>query len=122
MWLGYNKLTASGPLYIVRVHRKAKLARDDVMTRCLGNDFSRLAEIPRLRRYARALISDGLRADECNLRRAVAKQYLWQPGTSLRPTIHIIFDNQHVNEVHPPSAKILALNNCGWDRGRDLLS
>src|SRR4051794_3238838 len=42
------------------------------------------AEIPRLRRYARALTRDVSRADDlvqsC-LTRAVAKQHLWQPGT-----------------------------------------
>jgi RNA polymerase sigma-70 factor (ECF subfamily) len=53
------------------------------------NDFGRLveAEIPRLRRYARALTRDAIRADDlvqsC-LVRAVAKQHLWQPGTDLR--------------------------------------
>jgi len=53
------------------------------------NDFARLleAEIPRLRRYARALTRDVVRADDlvqsC-LTRAVTKQHLWQPGTDLR--------------------------------------
>ena len=53
------------------------------------SDFARLleTEIPRLRRYARALTRDVSRADDlvqsC-LTRAVAKQHLWQPGTDLR--------------------------------------
>ena len=60
------------------------------------------AEIPRLRRYARALTRDVTRADDlvqsC-LTRAVAKQHLWQPGTDLRAWLFTILHNQHVNEV-----------------------
>jgi RNA polymerase sigma-70 factor (ECF subfamily) len=68
------------------------------------NDFGRLveAEIPRLRRYARALTRDTIRADDlvqsC-LVRAVAKQHLWQPGTDLRAWLFTILHNQHVNDV-----------------------
>ena len=68
------------------------------------NDFARLleAEIPRLRRYARALTRDVIRADDlvqsC-LTRAVAKQHLWQPGTDLRAWLFTIMHNQHVNDV-----------------------
>jgi RNA polymerase sigma-70 factor, ECF subfamily len=67
-------------------------------------DFARLleAEIPRLRRYARALTRDVARADDlvqsC-LTRAVAKQHLWQPGTDLRAWLFTILHNQHVNDV-----------------------
>jgi len=68
------------------------------------NDFVRLieAEIPRLRRYARALTRDVARADDlvqsC-LARALAKQHLWQPGTDLRAWLFTILHNQHVNDV-----------------------
>jgi RNA polymerase sigma-70 factor (ECF subfamily) len=67
-------------------------------------DFERRleAEIPRLRRYARALTRDVVRADDlvqsC-LTRAVAKQHLWQPGTDLRAWLFTILHNQHVNDV-----------------------
>jgi RNA polymerase sigma-70 factor, ECF subfamily len=67
-------------------------------------DFARLieAEIPRLRRYARALTRDVSRADDliqnC-LIRAVTKQHLWQPGTDLRAWLFTILHNQHVNDV-----------------------
>src|SRR6185295_11742102 len=67
-------------------------------------DFAKLleAEIPRLRRYARALTRDVTRADDlvqsC-LTRAVAKQHLWQPGTDLRAWLFTILHNQHVNDV-----------------------
>jgi RNA polymerase sigma-70 factor, ECF subfamily len=59
-------------------------------------------EIPRLRRYARALTRDMSRADDlvqsCLLR-AIAKQHLWEPGTDLRAWLFTILHNLHVNEV-----------------------
>jgi RNA polymerase sigma-70 factor (ECF subfamily) len=59
-------------------------------------------EIPRLRRYARALTRDAARADDlvqsC-LVRAIAKQHLWEPGTDLRAWLFTILHNQNVNEV-----------------------
>lgn len=67
-------------------------------------DFATLleAEIPRLRRYARALTREPTRADDlvqnC-LTRAVAKQHLWQPGTDLRAWLFTILHNQHINDV-----------------------
>ena len=70
----------------------------------LMNDFGRMveAEIPRLRRYARALTRDVSRAvdlvQSC-LTRAVAKQHLWQYGTDLRAWLFTIMHNQHVNDV-----------------------
>ena len=68
------------------------------------NDFARLLEeqIPRLRRYARALTRDVNRADDlvqsC-LVRAIAKQHLWERGTNLRAWLFTIMHNQHVNDV-----------------------
>jgi RNA polymerase sigma-70 factor (ECF subfamily) len=67
-------------------------------------DFARLleTEIPRLRRYARALTRDASRADDLvqsSLLRAVAKQHLWEPGTDLRAWLFTILHNQHVNNV-----------------------
>ena len=60
------------------------------------------AEIPRLRRYARALTRDAVRADDlvqsC-LARAIAKQHLWQEGTDLRAWLFTLLHNQHVNDV-----------------------
>src|SRR5438309_9210195 len=67
-------------------------------------DFGKLLEeqIPRLRRYARALTRNAPTADdlvqEC-LSRTVAKQHLWQPGTDLRAWLFTILHNQHVNDV-----------------------
>jgi RNA polymerase sigma-70 factor (ECF subfamily) len=68
------------------------------------SDFARLLEneIPRLRRYARALTKDAARADDlvqsC-LVRAIAKEHLWQAGTDLRAWLFTILHNQNVNEV-----------------------
>jgi RNA polymerase sigma-70 factor (ECF subfamily) len=60
------------------------------------------SEIPRLRRYARALTRDLASADDlvqsC-LVRAIAKQHLWQEGTDLRAWLFTILHNQYVNEV-----------------------
>src|SRR5271168_253188 len=59
-------------------------------------------EIPRLRRYARALTRDASRADDlvqsC-LVRAISKQHLWQEGTDLRAWLFTILHNEHVNDV-----------------------
>jgi RNA polymerase sigma-70 factor, ECF subfamily len=68
------------------------------------NDFARLLEeqIPRLRRYARALTRDAIRADDLvqsSLVRAIAKQHLWEEGTNLRAWLFTIMHNQHVNQV-----------------------
>src|ERR1700726_4909541 len=60
------------------------------------------AEIPRLRRYARALTRDVTAADDlvqdC-LTRAMSKSHLWHPGTDLRAWLFTILHNQYVNQV-----------------------
>jgi RNA polymerase sigma-70 factor (ECF subfamily) len=60
------------------------------------------AEIPRLRRYARALARDLAAADDlvqdC-LARALGKLHLWQEGTDLRAWLFTILHNQYVNQV-----------------------
>jgi RNA polymerase sigma-70 factor (ECF subfamily) len=59
-------------------------------------------EIPRLRRYARALTRDLSAADDlvqdC-LTRALGKAHLWQEGSDLRAWLFTILHNQHVNQV-----------------------
>jgi RNA polymerase sigma-70 factor (ECF subfamily) len=60
------------------------------------------SEIPRLRRYARALTRNPAKADDLvqsSLVRALEKQHLWQPGSNLRAWLFTIMHNQHVNEV-----------------------
>jgi RNA polymerase sigma-70 factor (ECF subfamily) len=59
-------------------------------------------EIPRLRRYARALTRDVTAADDlvqdC-LTRALGRIHLWQEGTDLRAWLFTILHNQYVNHV-----------------------
>lgn len=57
-------------------------------------------QIPRLRRYARALAGDPTKADDLvqeALLRALAKQRLWQPGTDMRAWMFTILHNIHIN-------------------------
>jgi RNA polymerase sigma-70 factor, ECF subfamily len=68
------------------------------------SEFHRLieGEIPRLRRYARALTRSADRADDLvqeTLMRAIAKAHLWQTGTDIRAWLFTIMHNQHVNMV-----------------------
>ena len=65
--------------------------------------FTRISgEIPKLRRYARALTRDAADADDLvqdALTRALAKAHLWQEGTDLRAWLFTILHNQYVNHV-----------------------
>jgi RNA polymerase sigma-70 factor (ECF subfamily) len=68
------------------------------------SDFDRLLEeqIPRLRRYARALTRDIERADDLvqdTLVRALIKQHLWQAGTNLRAWLFTLMHNQNINSA-----------------------
>jgi len=68
------------------------------------SQFHRLVEreIPRLRRYSRALTRRADRADDLvqeTLVRAIAKSDLWQAGTDIRAWLFTIMHNQHVNMV-----------------------
>src|SRR5215813_1354580 len=59
-------------------------------------------EIPRLRRYARALTRRADRADDLvqeTLLRAISKSHLWQTGTDLRAWLFTIMHNHYVNMV-----------------------
>jgi RNA polymerase sigma-70 factor, ECF subfamily len=69
-----------------------------------AGEFGKLLEeqIPRLRRYARALTRNASRADDlvqdC-LYRAIRKRHLFQPDTNLRAWLFTILHHQHVNDV-----------------------
>jgi RNA polymerase sigma-70 factor, ECF subfamily len=60
------------------------------------------ALIPRLRRYAHAMVRDPVAADDlvqdC-LVRALGKIHLWEKGTDLRAWLFTILHNQHVSLV-----------------------
>jgi RNA polymerase sigma-70 factor, ECF subfamily len=60
------------------------------------------AEIPRLRRYARALTRNGTSADDLvqdSIEHGLAKRHLWRPETNLRAWLFTIMHNQYVNQV-----------------------
>jgi RNA polymerase sigma-70 factor (ECF subfamily) len=64
-----------------------------------------VAEIPRLRRYARALTGDAQRADDLvqdTLERALVKWALWRTGSDLRAWLFAIMHNAFVNQVRAP--------------------
>jgi RNA polymerase sigma-70 factor (ECF subfamily) len=68
------------------------------------SEFHRLIEqqIPRLRRYARALTRNRDRADDLvqdTLSRALVKEQFWQPGTNLRAWLFTIMHNLNVNNI-----------------------
>ena len=63
---------------------------------------SLVALIPRLRRYARALVGDRAAADDLvqdTLERAWAKLHLFRRGTDLRAWLFTVMHNVHVNQV-----------------------
>jgi len=67
------------------------------------NEAERLVDlIPRLRRYARALVGDRAAADDLvqdTLERAWAKLHLYRRGTDLRAWLFTVMHNVHVNRV-----------------------
>src|SRR5438270_2643614 len=86
-----------------RPHGRQRLSRP-ALQECQMTEFrARIEEeIPRLRRYARALTRNGSRCDDLvqdTLVRALAKEHLWQPGTDMRAWLFTIMHNQNVNAV-----------------------
>jgi len=67
------------------------------------DEAQRLVElIPRLRRYARALVGDRAGADDLvqdTLERAWTKLHLYQQGTDLRAWLFTVMHNVHVNRM-----------------------
>src|SRR5919201_2751227 len=67
------------------------------------DEAKRLVElIPRLRRYARALVGERAGADDLvqdTLERAWAKLHLYRRGTDLRAWLFTVMHNVHVNRV-----------------------
>jgi RNA polymerase sigma-70 factor (ECF subfamily) len=67
------------------------------------NEAEHLVElIPRLRRYARALVGERSAADDLvqdTLERAWAKLHLYRRGTDLRAWLFTVMHNVHVNRV-----------------------
>jgi RNA polymerase sigma-70 factor, ECF subfamily len=67
------------------------------------SDGDRMIElIPRLRRYARALVGERAAADDLvqdTLERAWSKLHLYRHGTDLRAWLFTVMHNVHVNQV-----------------------
>src|SRR5271166_1892145 len=93
---------------MIDLQRLCKLSPSSVAIRARGeiklSEFHRLIEqeIPRLRRYARALTRNRERADDLvqdTLGRALVKEDLWQRGTDLRAWLFTIMHNQNVNNL-----------------------
>ena len=79
------------------------------------SEYHRLVEqqIPRLRRYARALTRSRDRADDLvqdTLSRALDKQQFWQPGTNLGAWLFTIMHNQNVNNVRRDARESAAVD------------
>ena len=76
-----------------------------------------VTQIPRLRRYARALTGDVNRADDlvqdC-LARALMRLKLWKPGTDMRAWLFTIMHNLFVSECRRQSRQpdITTFNAC----------
>src|SRR6059058_4501015 len=67
------------------------------------DEAKRLVElIPRLRRYARALVGERAAADDLvqdSLERAWTKLHLYRRGTDLRAWLFTVMHNVHVNKI-----------------------
>lgn len=72
------------------------------------------SHIPRLRRYARALVGDRMLADDLvqdTLERALAKYHLWRPGSDLRAWLFSIMHSVFVNQVRARKPLAAALDD-----------
>ena len=71
------------------------------------------AEMPCLRRYARALTRDNVKAEdllqEC-LMRGLEKVHLWRRGTNLRAWLLTILHNQYVNHIRRSAREGIAVD------------
>ena len=71
-----------------------------------------LAEIPRLRRYARALVRERAAADDLvqdTLERAWSRSAQWRPGGDLRAWLFGIMHNLRVDQLRCPEPATLAI-------------
>lgn len=72
-----------------------------------------LTELPRLRRYARALLGERAAADDLvqdTLERAWSRLSQWRPGSDLRAWLFGIMHNLRVDQLRRPGLNTLALD------------
>lgn len=68
-----------------------------------------LVEIPRLRRYARALVGDRATADDLvqdTLERAWSRVGQWRPGSDLRAWLFSIMHNLRIDQMRRPTVPV----------------
>lgn len=72
-----------------------------------------LTELPRLRRYARAMVGDRAAADDLvqdTLERAWSRFAQWRPGSDLRAWLFGIMHNLRVDQLRRPGLKTLPMD------------
>ncbi|KAB2963578.1 sigma-70 family RNA polymerase sigma factor [Zoogloea sp.] len=72
-----------------------------------------LAELPRLRRYARALVGDRAAADDLvqdTLERAWSRLARWRPGSDLRTWLFAIMHNLRVDQLRHPAVECVPID------------
>lgn len=77
-----------------------------------------LAEIPRLRRYARALLGDRASADDLvqdTLERAWSRLSQWRPGSDMRAWLFGIMHNLRVDQLRRPALAAHALEDYDFE-------
>jgi RNA polymerase sigma factor (sigma-70 family) len=77
-----------------------------------------LAEIPRLRRYARALLGDRAAADDLvqdTLERACSRLQQWRPGSDLRAWLFGIMHNLRIDQLRHPALPTRPLEDNDQD-------
>jgi RNA polymerase sigma-70 factor (ECF subfamily) len=77
-----------------------------------------LAELPRLRRYARALVGDRAAADDLvqdTLERAWTRVSQWRPGSDLRAWLFAIMHNLRIDQLRRPAVPVTSLDELEVD-------
>jgi len=76
-----------------------------------------LAEIPRLRRYARAMLGDRAAADDLvqdTLERAWSRLHQWRAGSDMRAWLFGIMHNLRVDQLRRPRLATQSLDADDW--------
>jgi len=77
-----------------------------------------LAEIPRLRRYARAMLGDRAAADDLvqdTLERAWSRLFQWRPGSDMRAWLFGIMHNLRVDQLRRPRLATQSIDEDDFD-------
>jgi len=80
----------------------------------MSDESHLLACLPRLRRYARALVGDRAGADDLvqdTMERAWQKLSSWRKGGDMRPWLFSIMHNLHVDQRRKPAIPTVALDD-----------